>query len=445
MSSCLKRNVLIRDRYDELMVEQYLLPSETIKSFLKAHGNYHPLPELIKDTFYAFYKYNPTFVDLREVYPIYRVNRAIIEKIMKSEKYNQIRRFTKLNELNSALATIFFLESIAELIEEFKKISKNCRSDVREFVKSCCKKIEKASFCSCLQKVLQNLEDFSGALSSIGWGTGTGSFYAVDPQKRLQLAEKLLKNKKVIEITKLLGKYRNFAALTHKNKIKMQSQEIYETSLGNDLLHLLPHEYSIMNDEDLNVLFLKNYVERKLQQYDLRTDKTKNRGDFIVCLDLSGSMSGEPEVWAKAVALATLEIATRENRSWILIPFDYEVHRDYIYKFDRKHKPTLEDIISIAEMVFGGGTNFEEPLVVAMDMIKDVPNGDVLFISDGYCDVSDEFLEKLLKWKEKTKTKIVSVAIDARPSESLMKISDRVFEIDAFTDSYAREVFQAVV
>ncbi|WP_232210823.1 hypothetical protein [Methanothermococcus okinawensis] len=61
----------------------------------------------------------------------------------------------------------------------------------------------------------------------------------------------------------------------------------------------------------------------------------EDKKDFIVCLDLSGSMRGTKEIWAKAIALSLLEIQLRDKKRFICILFDDNIREIGI--FDKKH------------------------------------------------------------------------------------------------------------
>ena len=414
----LKKNVLKRDRYDELMFKENLSSSERIMEFAQEQKEYKPVWELIKDTFNAFYKYLPKFEDERLVEPLYRLNKAILEKAMKTQKYEELRRVTRLDAVNSAVATIAFLEALAELIEEFKEKQdeienlqnqinqekdqnkkQELQKQLQQAINRAKRSVKMKAIQMALEQAKQDAGDMEEAMAGLLWGNDPSSFSKVSPEERLKLAKLLLKNRNLIKMAKLIGKMKHLAITTYKSKVRRVPSETYETGIGDDLARLLPHEYVKLIDPDLEIVFYKNLVEKQLQQYKLGEKTEREKGDFVVCIDLSGSMWGEPEMWAKAVALATLEIAIREKRGWTIIPFDYHVHHDYIRHFDRKNRPTPIDIIEIAEMNFGGGTNFEEPLRVAMETIKEAREGDILFITDGICGMSDEFLKQFKEWK----------------------------------------------
>ena len=56
-------------------------------------------------------------------------------------------------------------------------------------------------------------------------------------------------------------------------------------------------------------------------QYRLREDEQKGKGPMVVCIDVSSSMQGDKELWAKAVSLTLMDIARRQRRLFRAVLF----------------------------------------------------------------------------------------------------------------------------
>jgi uncharacterized protein with von Willebrand factor type A (vWA) domain len=113
------------------------------------------------------------------------------------------------------------------------------------------------------------------------------------------------------------------------------------------------------------LFFLRRYHQKELLQYKSE-ELPAGRGTLIVCCDVSGSMKGVPEQWAKAVVLALAEIAQRQKRSFACILFNSVVVGTW--RIPRGiWNPTA--IIEIAETAPSGGTSFTEPLEHALKLI----------------------------------------------------------------------------
>ncbi|MFH1147483.1 MAG: hypothetical protein V1736_07225, partial [Pseudomonadota bacterium] len=92
--------------------------------------------------------------------------------------------------------------------------------------------------------------------------------------------------------------------------------------------------------------------------------------------------------------------------------------------------------IAIAEYFFGGGTDFETALSEARGILSrdEFKKGDVVFISDGQCKVSDEFLEEFLQSKAEKKTVIYGILIEGsdQDREGLTTFCDQVIPVQNF-------------
>jgi uncharacterized protein with von Willebrand factor type A (vWA) domain len=159
-------------------------------------------------------------------------------------------------------------------------------------------------------------------------------------------------------------------------------------------------------------------------------------------------MDGDKEVWAKAVCLTILEIAKRQRRKFGVIVFSSKGSPLRIFNSDAKEGWGMkeEDIIELADYFPGGGTDFEDPLNKALEFLQKsrFKKGDVVFITDGECDVSNEWLNKFLEEKRELNFQVFSVLIDLtgrEKPESLKKFSDKVTAISKLTSKDAIDIF----
>jgi uncharacterized protein with von Willebrand factor type A (vWA) domain len=93
---------------------------------------------------------------------------------------------------------------------------------------------------------------------------------------------------------------------------------------------------------------------------------------MIVCLDGSGSMAGEKEIWSKAVALTLLEIARRQRRLFRFICFSSADTPLFTLDLNprERHEVQEDRALDVAEYFPGGGTDFETPLSAAVGCLR---------------------------------------------------------------------------
>lgn len=470
------KQTVVHDSFDEMTYCDIRDSSEQLKQ--QEEKDFPTLKNLLFDTFNSFYKYAPKFHDDKEIREDYVINKEILAKAEQTEQFKKLRGITQLDEVNSAVATVSFVDELVnelerrqpglkyqieniqtqqnQLLQAIQGLAKAnqtnytieaqahqieaAQQQLQKSVEQIKQNIPQAAVSQALHKSADKTSEVNHSLNALTWGTGASTLKKVPAEERMQVAERLLSSQKLFKLVRELGRMKRLATTSRREKIRQQTSEIYDIALGNDINHVIPSELVKLNHPVLRKDFLRRYNEKQLLQYALREKEQKGRGNFVVCLDISGSMSGEKEIWGKAVSLAALELAVREKRNYTLITFSEKVKQ--IRQYDRKNQPTLTDIIGIAEESWGGGTEFEEPLSKAGDSIKgtQITKADILFITDGEAEINDEFVQDFNEFKEETKTKVISVQVGDASTRTLQKFSDKVIAVSDLYEA-AREVF----
>ena len=99
-------------------------------------------------------------------------------------------------------------------------------------------------------------------------------------------------------------------------------------------------------------------------------------------------------MWGKVVALTLLDIATDGKRNFALIHFSGPDNLQT--NLFRPGLFSVEDKLAAAQCFLNGGTNFETPLREALQLMdtEGFENADIVFITDGNCDLPEEFAEQ---------------------------------------------------
>lgn len=149
-------------------------------------------------------------------------------------------------------------------------------------------------------------------------------------------------------------------------------------------------------------------------------------GDIIVCLDESSSTFGENNAYGMAIAMILYEICRVNHANFALVHFSSTTKVDYFAK-DETVEP--QRLLDCAETLLGGGTDFEKPLREVFALAKRMERPDVVFITDGACDVSAEFLERFDEFKADTGAKLTGILLDKGEcfDFSLRKFADVVY------------------
>lgn len=257
--------------------------------------------------------------------------------------------------------------------------------------------------------------------------------------KKLSLAQilkyfnKIKNNKALIKICDMLGKLRQTQDEIFTEKIKEKTsfsytqneptkrfkEEICGVELGNDLATLIPQEFSLLNDDDLEILFDLKLLEKRLFCFEKQgliskeiesvkeiekevqseqKSKDKNKGAVILCVDTSGSMSGEPEITAKALTLFIASRARREARACYLINFSSDIKCE-----DLSSGGWGARLNGFLAHSFGGGTDVGKALEKGVEMMSkdEFRQSDLLVISDGdFDEVESRILSKMDEQRE---------------------------------------------
>lgn len=228
------------------------------------------------------------------------------------------------------------------------------------------------------------------------WGDDPGQLQRLPADERMELARRL-QNDRFKNLLKLIGPMRRIMEEAQMRKVNYARDEVYRVTLGNDIPHVLPSELAKIHHPLAKYEFYRKYIERELPQYDLRGKERVGKGEIIACLDNSGSMQGQKEMWGKAVAICSLHLARKQKRGFYGVhfgsareikTFDFGVNADY----------SVQSVLDYAEFFFNGGTDFMRPLSLALDRLRSEHaatgkvKGDIMFITDGICNVHPDWL-----------------------------------------------------
>ncbi len=296
--------------------------------------------------------------------------------------------------------------------------------------------------------VAQHLDDATQEAES--WGLAVGGGHRSSPSRQIELGKRLAGNDKLKKLATMVGRMKPQALALRRKNGERATDEVFEVSIGAELSRLLPHELLSLQHPLLRQDFIRRLVDNELLQYHLRGVEAQGKGPLIVCLDGSSSMQGDKEVWAKALTLTLLEIARRERRRFRAICFSSADAPLYSVELNTRVRAEadLDKVLELAEYFPGGGTDFEKPLDAALACIQESRSqwGDIVFITDGACQVHADWAERFATGKNALGCSLFSILIDLGPRSShsfgsLTPFSDRMTSVSQLTSKEARDVF----
>jgi uncharacterized protein with von Willebrand factor type A (vWA) domain len=208
-----------------------------------------------------------------------------------------------------------------------------------------------------------------------------------------EVRAKLQGNPKLRKILKLAGRMKSAAAQKQRSKATPGREELCDVTQGDDIARLVPTELINLASPETELLLFRRLMERTAMVYELRGKVHVSEGPIVMAVDESGSMSGERDEWAKAVALALMEIAARQNRPFVYMHFSTSVTR--IDEFPAPRSLTLAQIEELATHFSSGGTSIAAALQAAAELLdrgatsrvvtgsKPWKRADVILVTDG--------------------------------------------------------------
>ena len=462
------------DRFDSRKFESIREQAEELQTVSQERYETDPSwPNLIKDTYLALWKATPELVGEHEMLRSHLLNHTVMEKVLDTKQYNELRTWTELDDWAAAMGTLSMVLRLSQYFDEQKDLKERqdrlqqqemdmleamqameqsgeaSPEDVEQFLDDMEERLSTYAegvdeFENSLQanqssirhaaqrgmeEAQEEAEDTAGMVQ--GFGTDPGQWTKLDPQTRMRLASRLRANKTLHEIAKMIGRMKRLAVGQWSQRVIHGTDEVYDVTRGNNLEVIVPSELVYLADPDLEDIFWARYATHGLLERKLRGAEKTAQGAIIALLDNSGSMFGEREVWGKAVCLSLLEIAKREHRDFYGIHFGsaYDQMKEWHFP---KGEVDLADVMDYAEFFIGGGTDFEEPLSRATEVLEAQFNsegsqkGDIVLITDGECSISEEWLTRYLNAKEQLAFRTYGVMINGRGAKEAWPALDAV-------------------
>lgn len=226
-------------------------------------------------------------------------------------------------------------------------------------------------------------------------------------------------------------------------------EEIIGLKLGKDLEHALPSELALMADPDTAILFDLKYLESKLLCFELqgttfqdenieievetKEQKEEAKGPMILCVDTSGSMQGEPEYIAKAMALYLGTKAKAENRLCYIVNFSEQIEI-----FEITGNKGIAALVAFLQRSFHGGTDAAPALIHTLKVLEQqqYSKADVLMISDFIMRSLPDSVITAIERQKQNGTRFNSLVIgNVFLKERLKTLFDKEWVYDAYTNN----------
>ena len=465
-------SVLNTDAFDRRRFREIFELSSRLQK-IREEGTLPMFEHLLADIWASLYKMKPE-IRAGEVDRVLIVNKLLMGRIMREEQFVNYRRFTRLDDLSSAIGTVKIGEKLnewlaeekllnAELLDEIQEIQtmqrqlqKNdipenrlakLQTDIKEAMTELSEKLQKTmqnnkhKFSQTIEQAMQETKHVKDSMKSLLGGTSAGSGDAelkkIPLRDQISLAEKIASTNQMQEIADWAGRFKQITRKKQKFK-HSESMERSGVTFGNNIERLLPMELVLYTHPITRIDFLRRFAEGQTMQYEQKGKEILGKGPIVLCLDQSGSMY-KLDTQSKGFTLALMSIARRQRRDFCLIVFST---RTQIFNYE-KGKTKTSDIINLAQTFLGGGTDFTLPLLDAVKVINEsrFKQADVVFVTDGESEVEESFLGVFNKKRSEKDFKVLSLVI-GNDTNTVAQFSDKVVHVTDFNEAGSFTAFE---
>src|SRR6266536_3560826 len=500
------------DRFDDMAWRDVVDQAAAVRELIEDLGERHDYAaDLVRDMFLAAYKTSPVVRPPGEMAPSRLVNRQVIAGLVESPEFAELRRETVGDPYASAMAVLAQAKAIRRTLKQARDAQQAADQAARaalekqDAVAAVAAAVEQAAAAagedgSVPDEAAGAVEAAIGAAGQAGeraaaavraasralagaapvmratgragaqqaaegareeaalmaaWGVGPGELRRMDFEARRRLAQRL-RSGRMSQFTDLIGRFRQMAAGQRARRMERVPGELVGIETGDDLGRLIPSELAALGVPAMRAVFAARYAEGRLFVYEQRGETEAGQGAIVCCVDCSGSM-GSPhtggisgEVWAKACALAMLDQARAARRDFAGILFS-SAGQVKVFRFPATSPARIGDVVDFAEFFFGGGTNFEEPLSAAAELLEaefsadGKMRGDIALVTDGVCGVSEEWMRAWNERKAALGFRVFGIQIGRAPDAPMDALSDNVRQIEDLAETEnAADIFRVV-
>lgn len=358
-----------------------------------------------------------------------------VKSLLESPDCKVLRKSTVLNTLASEIATTQFGVCYGEYLAKEKE-RKPHKNKAKEEIKKQMALIRASS--KALREAQEEVDNLSDMQSAMGLG-GDGGNPTMDVKNLKDLFQKVKNNPILHGIMARAGRFRRCAQAQQRQKTVHGYDDMIGITVDDDPSKILSSELARLFDEDLELDTLIRIISKQAMARQYQGIEKIGKGPIIICVDESGSMSGEKIQDAKAFALAMYWIATKQKRWLALIGFAGGTNGTLLCI--PPNKPNPEGLLQWLTHFFGGGTTCDLPLVelpnrLYPDLVKQgIPVGktDLIVITDGIINCPKEVEVNFNKWKKEVQCRAIGLMINCGDGGGLNKVLDEVWPCNSIS------------
>ncbi|MGZ3140473.1 VWA domain-containing protein [Lentzea chajnantorensis] len=491
---------IVADRFDAMSWGEIYEQAPPLAALAEElNEKYDHTTDLLRDLWLGAYKASPQVREREEMETSRLVNHQVVSTILATPEFTELREETAGDEYSSAMAVLAQKDALRSILERTQQAQdeaeaqQKAEQDEAEAARQVAEALDQATEQADENgnvpgDAAQNLEAALAAAEaaalvaaqagqqagqslaaaatgvrglaraaaaealekaqaekalSNAWGVEPGQLTRMNFEERAALAARLA-NGRLAKFVQLIGRFKLMAEGQRARRVEHAPGELVGITLGSDLSRVIPSEISMLGVPAMRAVFAAKYASDELMEFETRGEQNVGQGAIIALIDCSGSMLGRREAWAKACSLALLDQARNAapRRDFVAILFASK-EQQHVIRFPAGQPVALEDVLDLGEHFFNGGTDFQAPLSIAVDLLEAEYNaegrakGDILIITDGVAGISEEWKRGWDEAKARLSFRSFGIAIEApsaiRPGSVLDALCDNVRDISDLT------------
>lgn len=423
-------------------------------------------PALFSDIFFYLWRFSLQEKDSNQLTQLGKLNRQVFDRIR--SELDKLRSYTVGDMFMSSYSTVTMAETVRDkllqLVEENEKVrqliqqlqqlqsTQDGQGDSgldQQLIDDLTDQLAKA-IAGAADEVSEDLS-LLGMFASreAGKFSSSHNLDTSNLEKKMAIARQFMKNRTLRDVLSIAGQLKPVVKKAIQKHTTGDLHTIHSVTTGSSIMKAIPSELMNITNPATRKDFFRRMYQNQILTYQCRDKLPLGYGPVVICLDSSGSMSGERDVWSKAVALSILEIAYSQKRDICIICFDTTIIATYF--FMAKQPLSYEQVYNFCSLSPYGGTSFDTALEEAIGVIetskqerRPFHNADIIFITDGEDSVSDYIIERIQELK-KSGLNIFSIHINEYGCESsaLERFSDEIVPVDISGAGSATDIQQA--
>jgi uncharacterized protein with von Willebrand factor type A (vWA) domain len=417
--------------------KEYQQEMKTYKDAVDNAPPYKAWGDLTRDVFYSYHSHDQPDLAPDPIDPGVELHKRILPKLFSADEHAESRNVTRDDATMSALATMAAVGKLKETIgdelaeqaaesqkfeeerqkaqealgelqgsreeaqalhEQGKPIPQRLLDQIKQQVKEKQKAQEGAAEIAAAPTPMSSaaVEAITAAASagqeaakaaagipSFGQGLGAGEPQYQSPEQALSIAEQWANNPNLRKMAELFGRIDRDMRFQRSKRVVGGQEEIVDVKFGDDLNRIVSSEWALFADDDMEDDFLARFTSGELLTYSTVGEEHAGRGPIVFVADSSGSMTGESNIWTRAVAMSLLHMARTEKRDFAFVEFSTQ-SRHWLFRAKSMLDP--EQVVDMCSHFYGGGTLPILGVQEAAKVMTDAPEfrrADVVMVGDG--------------------------------------------------------------